>query len=71
VGASIAAALLERIRSHVSMLAETPGILGVGRPEILDGIRSFPSPDDDDALQVVRVLHERQDVNRHLDGAES
>jgi len=55
------------------MLAETPGEIGTVRSEILEGVRSFPAPPyvlffrySNGEVQVARVLHERQDVRRHL-----
>lgn len=72
-GAGVAAELVRRIQSHVRMLAETHGAIGVARPELAEDLRSFPSPPfvlffryAADRLQVVRILHERQDVDRHL-----
>lgn len=67
-GPTIAAEVVLRIRSKCRLLADTPGEIGRARPEIREGIRSFPVPPHliffrygDDEVQIVRILHERQD----------
>lgn len=72
-GRQIAAELVRRIRARCLMLAETPGEIGTARPELVEGIRTFPTSPyvlffryREDEVQIVRILHERQDVERHL-----
>jgi plasmid stabilization system protein ParE len=72
-GRSIAAELLLRIRDRCVMLAETPGEIGTARPEIVKGTRSFLCPPyviffryRRRAVHVIRILHERQDVDQHF-----
>ena len=67
----MAADLVRRIRSHAALLAETPGEIGVARPELAPGLRSFPSPPfvlffrySDGRVEIARILHERRDVER-------
>lgn len=55
------------------MVAETPGEIGTPRPELLPRIRSFvASPHvvfyryDQRDVEIVRILHERQDAERHV-----
>lgn len=55
------------------MLAETPGEIGRKRPDVMVGVRSFPSPPyvlffryTATEVQVIRILHERQDIERAL-----
>lgn len=72
-GRSIAAEVVVRIREKCRLLAETSGEIGTHRPEIREGVRSLPIPPhviffryrDDEEVQVVRVLHERQDLGRY------
>jgi toxin ParE1/3/4 len=71
-GRTIAAEVVVRIRTKCQLLAETPGELGTHRPEIREGIRSHPGPPHviffryrAEEVQVVRILHERQDVERY------
>lgn len=69
-GRAIATEVVLRLRSKCELLAETPGELGAARPELGAAIRSFPvSPHvlffrypGDEVLEVIRILHERQDV---------
>lgn len=69
-GRAIASEVVVRIRTKCQLLAESPGEIGTARPEIREGVRSFPVPPhviffryrDRDEVQVVRILHERQDV---------
>lgn len=72
-GRQIAAELVRRIRARCLMLAEAPGEIGTARPELVEGIRSLPTSPyvlffryREDEVQIVRILHERQDVERHL-----
>lgn len=60
---------MRRIRGRFEMLAETPGLIGQARPELGEEVRSFPVPPHvvffrygNAEVQVIRVLHERQDV---------
>jgi toxin ParE1/3/4 len=68
-GPEIAARVVSRIREKCELLAETPGEIGRARPELGAGVRSFPVPPHvlffryrDTVLQVIRILHERQDL---------
>jgi toxin ParE1/3/4 len=68
-GRAIAEDVVVRIRAECQLLAETPGEIGSQRPEIQAGVRSFPVPPHvlffryrGEEVQVVRILHERQDV---------
>jgi len=68
-GPSIAAEVIIRIRETCRLIADTPGEIGVARPEIREGVRSFPVPPhvlffrySEDEVEVVRVLHGRRDV---------
>ncbi len=69
-GRAIATEVVLRLRSKCDLLAETPGELGTARPELGAAIRSFPvSPHVlffrypcDELVEVIRILHERQDV---------
>ena len=49
------------------------GEIGVARPELSEHLRSYPSapfvlffPCSEDRVEIVRVLHERMDVERHV-----
>jgi toxin ParE1/3/4 len=72
-GRAIAADVVVRIRAKCQLLAETPGEIGTHRPEIREGIRSLPVPPHliffryrgQAEVQVVRILLERQDVERY------
>ena len=73
-GNDVAEQVLERIREKCRSLAKAPGRLGTPRDEIGEGIRSFPvSPHVlffrgvEENLEIVRVLHERQDVSRQFE----
>ncbi len=55
------------------MLSETAGEIGTPRAELLPGVRSFPAAPyvvffrySERDVEVVRVLHERQDVEQHV-----
>lgn len=71
-GRGIASQVITRIRAQCGLLAQTPGEIGTARPEIRQGVRTFPVPPHviffryrgDEEVQVVRILHERQDVER-------
>lgn len=61
---------LDLIQATVSLLGTQPE-MGRARPELADGLRSFPTrtpyiifyvPDEDDLL-VVRVLHHARDID--------
>ncbi len=68
-GRDIASQVVTRIQAKCRLLAETPGEIGTARPEIREGVRSLPIPPHviffryggEKEVQVVRVLHERQD----------
>ena len=69
-GAEIAEAVVIRIRDKCRILARTPGEIGVARGELVTGVRSFVvSPHvlffryTRTSVEIVRVLHERQDVD--------
>lgn len=73
-GRAIAVEVVIRIRDRCALISDTPGEIGTLRPEIREGIRSHPvSPHvvffryrGSTEVQVVRILHERQDVDRNL-----
>lgn len=72
-GRTIAAEVVVRLRSRCELIATTPGVVGTARPEIREGIRCLPVPPhvlffrySDSEVQIVRVLHERQDVERTM-----
>ena len=63
---------LENIKEHFWTLTEQP-LLGVDRSELLAGARSLPIESHTlfyrvtpDTVEVIRVLHGRQDPQRHL-----
>jgi len=69
-GPAIAARVVSRIRQKCELLAETPGEIGVARPELGEDVRSFPVPPQAlffryrrSEVQVIRILHERQDLD--------
>lgn len=61
---------LDSIQATVSLLAAQPE-MGRARPELSDGLRSFPTRTpylifylpDEDGLLVVRVLHHARDID--------
>lgn len=61
---------LDSIQATVSLLATQPE-MGRARPELSDGLRSFPTRTsyiifylpEDDGLLVVRVLHHARDID--------
>lgn len=61
---------LDSIQSTVSLLATQPE-MGRVRPELADGLRSFPTRTayiifyvpDEDGLLIVRVLHHARDID--------
>lgn len=72
-GEYIAAELIRRIRAKCSLLADTSGKIGQARDEIGDEIRSFPSAPyvlfftyRDESVFVLRVLHQRRDIDSEL-----
>jgi toxin ParE1/3/4 len=72
-GVVIAIRAVDRIHAILRLLRETPGELGRVREEIGAGIRSFPVRPHmvffrygDREVQVIRFLHERQDVDQEL-----
>jgi toxin ParE1/3/4 len=63
---------LENVKEQLWMLTEQPKI-GIDRPELLLGVRSLPIESHtlfyrvtSDAVEIIRVLHSRQDPQRHL-----
>jgi toxin ParE1/3/4 len=69
-GPLIASQVVVRIRTRCRLLQETPGEIGRARPELFPAVRSLPVPPHviffrylDREVQVVRILHERQDVD--------
>ncbi len=63
---------LENIKDHFWSLTEQP-LAGVERPELLPGARSLPIESHTlfyrvttDTVEIIRVLHGRQDPQRHL-----
>jgi toxin ParE1/3/4 len=72
-GPRIAGEMIVRIREKCRLLADTVGEIGVLRPDIRAGVRSFPVPPHvlffrytGQEVEVVRVLHERRDVENTL-----
>lgn len=69
-GRSISSQVITPIRATCELLAETSGEIGTARPEIREGLRSFPVPPHviffryrgEEEIQLVRILHERQDI---------
>jgi plasmid stabilization system protein ParE len=61
---------LDSIRSTVSLLGAQPE-MGRVRPELADGVRSFPTRTpyiifyvpDEDGLLIIRVLHHARDID--------
>lgn len=73
-GPEIATQLIERVRNKCELLAETPGELGTCRDELADGVRSFYVQPyvlffrySTSTVEIVRILHERRDVERAFD----
>jgi toxin ParE1/3/4 len=63
---------LENIKEHFWTLTEQP-LIGIDRSELLPGARSLPIESHTlfyrvtpDTLEIIRVLHGRQDPQRHL-----
>lgn len=63
---------LENIKEQLWTLAEQP-LIGVDRSELLSGSRSLPIESHTlfyrvtpDTIEIIRVLHGRQDPQRHL-----
>jgi len=63
---------LEDIKQQIWALTEQP-LIGVDRSELLSGARSLPIEshtlfyrDKFDTVEIIRVLHGRQDPQRHL-----
>jgi toxin ParE1/3/4 len=74
-GRSVAAEVARGIRAKCQFLADAPGQIGHPRDELRPGIRSFPvSPHVvffryvGNVVEVVRILHERQDVDAEIGG---
>tara|TARA_R110002072_G_scaffold165648_1_gene318848 strand:+ start:458 stop:757 length:300 start_codon:yes stop_codon:yes gene_type:complete len=63
---------LENIKEQLWTLTEQP-LIGIDRSELLSGARSLPIKSHTlfyrvtpDTLEIIRVLHARQDPQRHL-----
>ena len=63
---------LENIKQQIWTLTEQP-LIGVDRSELLSGARSLPIENHTlfyratlDTVEIIRVLHGRQDPQRHL-----
>jgi len=63
---------LENLKDHFWSLTEQP-LIGIDRPELLPGARSLPIESHAlfyrvtaDTVEIIRVLHGRQDPQRHL-----
>lgn len=63
---------LENLKDHFWSLTEQP-LMGVERPELLPGLRILPIESHalfyrvtTDTVEIIRVLHGRQDPQRHL-----
>jgi len=63
---------LENIKQQIWTLAEQP-LIGVDRSELLSGARNLPIESHTlfyrvtlDTVEIIRVLHGRQDPQRHL-----
>ena len=66
--------VLRRIHAACELIAVTPGEIGSPRPELGEGIRSYPVPPyvvffhlAEKRLLVIRVLHERRDLPGSLE----
>ncbi|HYW09712.1 MAG TPA: type II toxin-antitoxin system RelE/ParE family toxin [Longimicrobium sp.] len=73
-GRQVAANVVRGIRSACQLLADTPGEIGHARDELRPGVRSMPTPPHvvffryaGGIIEVVRILHERQDVAAEFD----
>ena len=71
----IAIAFVERLRAKCRHLASLPATLGTARPDLCEDIRSTPCQGyviffryQDDALEVVNVLHGSRDVIVYFEG---
>ena len=63
---------LENLKDQLWLLTEQP-LIGVDRSELLPGVRSLPIESHTlfyrvitDGVEIIRVLHGRQDPQRHL-----
>ncbi len=63
---------LETIKAQFWLLTKQP-LMGIERPDILPDIRSFPIGSHvlfyrvtTDSLEIIRLLHSRQDPQQHL-----
>lgn len=68
-GREVAARIVGGIHTTCQLLADTPGRIGHGRDELLPEVRSIPVRPHviyfryaGNVIEVIRVLHERQDV---------
>ena len=63
---------LENLKDHFWSLTDHP-LIGTERPELLPGVRSLPVEGytlfyrvTTDSVEIIRILHGRQDPQRHL-----
>lgn len=66
--------MLTKIREKCRFIADAPGQIGAIRHEVREGLRSFVVKPyviffrySDSTVEIVRVLHERQDIGRGFD----
>lgn len=71
-GKSQSDSYLETLKEHFWAITEQP-LMGAERPELLPGIRSLPIEShtlfyrvNTDTVDIIRILHGRQDPQRHL-----
>ncbi len=71
-GNKVAAVYLDTLKSHLYALTEQP-FMGVERSILQPNIRSFPTEKHmifyrvkSDKIEIIRILHERQDPQRHI-----
>ena len=64
---------LEKLKTQLWLLTEQP-MMGTDRPELLAGNKSLPVESHtlyyrvtSDTVEIIRVLHGRQDPSRHLE----
>lgn len=70
----MALAFVSRLRHRCLRLAELPGTLGTARPDLADGLRSTPCDGyviffryrEDDAVEIVNILHASRDVEGYF-----
>jgi toxin ParE1/3/4 len=74
-GADLAAQVIIHLRDKCQLLAQTPGEIGIIRDEIIEGLGNLSAKPyvlffrySDSTVEIVRILHERQDVASKFDG---